>query len=321
MTGTDPSMTGKTCLVTGATAGIGEATARELARRGATVIVVGRSRRRCEATIEAIRRETRNEAVHFLTADLSAQAEVRRLACEFRERHDRLHVLVNNAGALFALRRESVDGIEMTLALNHLGYFLLTHLLLDTIKSSAPARIVNVSSEAHRDVKAFDFDDPQAKKRHRGLGAYGQSTPASVLYTLFLPLKHPGFLQYGRSKLANLLFTCELARRLEGTGVTVNALHPGFVATNFTAGNGVLGWFLRRWAGLLAIGVEDGAKTSVYLAASPEVEGVTGAYFIERRPVPSSPTSLDREAARRLWRLSEELTGVPGMPLGQGRTD
>jgi NAD(P)-dependent dehydrogenase (short-subunit alcohol dehydrogenase family) len=308
MAGSDESMAGKTCLVTGATAGIGEVTARELARRGAAVVLVGRSQERCAAKAEAIRRETGNPSVEFLRADLSSQAEVRRLAGEFRERHRRLDVLVNNAGALFARRRESVHGIEMTLALNHLAYFLLTNLLLDTLKASAPARVVNVSSDAHQIVRGFDFDDPQAKAR-RGLRAYGQSKLPGLLCTLFAPWAHPAFVRYAESKLANLLFTYELARRLEGTGITANALHPGFVASNFTAGNGVYGWFIRRWAGLLAISVEEGAKTPIYLATSPEVEGVSCRYFVRQKAVPSSAASRDEESARRLWRLSEELTG------------
>src|SRR5262245_45930010 len=169
MAGPDTSMGGKTCLVTGATAGIGEVTARELLRRGATVVIVGRSRERCEATAESIRQKTGNPSVEHLVADLSSQAEVRRLARDFREWHARLDVLVNNAGALFAQRRESVDGIEMTLALNHLAYFLLTDLLLDTLKASAPARIVNVSSRAHETAGGLDFDDLQAR-RLRGYG-------------------------------------------------------------------------------------------------------------------------------------------------------
>ncbi|MDB5353482.1 MAG: dehydrogenase, short-chain alcohol dehydrogenase like protein [Planctomycetota bacterium] len=306
----DTTMAGKICLVTGATAGIGEVTARELARRGATVVVVGRSQERCEATVEAIRRDTGNDAVEFLRADLSSQEEVRRLAKEFLDRHDRLDVLINNAGALFATRRESVDGIEMTFALNHLAYFLLTNLLLDTIKASAPARIVNIASDAHEMVKDFDFDDPQGRSRYRRLGADGQSKLAIARYTFLAPFAHPALVQYAQSKLANLLFTYELAGRLEGTGVTVNAVHPGFVATNFTAGNGLFGWFMRRWASLLAMSPENGAKTSIYLATSPEVDGVTGQYFAKQKPIASSPASRDESAARRLWQLSEELTGL-----------
>jgi retinol dehydrogenase-12 len=320
MAGPDTSMDGKTCLVTGATAGIGEVTARELARRGARVVLVGRSRERCEATAEAIRRETGNPAVEYLVADLSSQADVRRLAREFLARHDRLHVLVNNAGALFAQRRESIDGIEMTLALNHLAYFLLTSLLLDTLKASAPARVVNVASRAHEDVRGLDFGDLQARARARSFWGYGESKFAGLLYTLFLPMRHPGFLQYARSKLANLLFTYELARRLEGTGVTVNALHPGFVASRFMAGNGALGWFMRRWAGLFGVSAEEGAKTSINLATSPEVEGVTGKYFARQKEVASSPASLDVAAARRLWDLSEELTGGGAEVIRHGQS-
>jgi NAD(P)-dependent dehydrogenase (short-subunit alcohol dehydrogenase family) len=308
----DTSMVGKTCLVTGATAGIGAVTARELARRGAAAVLVGRSPERCAATADAIRRETGNAAVEYLVADLSSQAGVRRVAGEFLERHGRLHVLVNNAGALFARRRECADGIEMTLALNHLAYFLLTNLLLDALKAGAPARVVNVSSGAHKGVKHLDLGALQARPGAGGFGGYEGPAFAGVFYTLFAPTRHPAFVQYARTKLANLLFTYELARRLEGTGVTANALHPGFVATRFTAGNGALGWFLRRWASLFAIGPEEGAKTVVYLATSPEVEGVTGKYFVKQRAASSSPASQDEDAARKLWKLSEELTGMYG---------
>jgi NAD(P)-dependent dehydrogenase (short-subunit alcohol dehydrogenase family) len=300
MTESDQSMRGKTCLVTGATGGIGLVTARELARRGATVVLIGRNRERGEQVVESIRKE--GGSAEFLAADLSSQAELRRLAREFQARHARLDVLVNNAGAMFAFREESVDGIEMTLALNHLAYFLLTNLLLDTLKASAPARIVNVSSHGHVMVRGFNFDDPQARR------GYGRSGFVSLLYTLLLPMFHPGAIQYARTKLANVLFTYELARRLEGTGVTVNALHPGFVVSDFMAGNGVLGWFLRRWAGLFGISVKKGAETSIYLASSPEVAGVSGKYFTKCRPVATSAASMDEAAARRLWEMSEELT-------------
>jgi retinol dehydrogenase-12 len=282
--GSEQSMAGKTCLVTGATAGIGQVAARELARRGASVVAVGRSRQRCEATVESIRRETGNPAVDYLVADLSAQAEVRRLAREVVDRHARLDVLLNNAGAMFSRRRDSVDGIEMTFALNHLAYFLLTHLLLGVLKEGPSARVVNVASEAHRFVSKVDFDDPQGKRKYGGWHAYGQS------------------------KFANLLFTYELARRLAGSGVTANALHPGFVASRFTEGNGAMGWMMRRMASVFAISPERGAKTSIHLASSPEVEGVTGKYFSRERPIESSRPSRDEAAARRLWDLSQELT-------------
>ncbi|WP_435008357.1 SDR family oxidoreductase [Tundrisphaera lichenicola] len=282
----EKSMGGKTCLVTGATAGIGRIAARELARRGASVVVIGRSPERCKSTVESIRRETGNPDVESLVADLSAQAEVRRLAEEVQARYPRIDVLLNNAGAMFSKRRESVDGIEMTFALNHLGYFLLTNLLLDPLKEGAPARVVNVASEAHRMVSKVDFDDPQGRKKYGGWHAYGQS------------------------KFANILFTYELARRLSGTGVTANALHPGFVASNFTEGNGAMGWMMRRFASLFAITPDEGAKTSIHLASSPQATGVTGKYFAKEKPIPSSKPTHDEAAARRLWELSEELTGM-----------
>ena len=300
-------MTGKICMVTGATAGIGLITARELARLGATVIVVGRNRDRSSRVAEAIRRETGNSSVDFLCADLSSQAEVRGLAQAFLARHNCLHVLVNNAGALFALRRESVDGIEMTLALNHLGPFLLTTMLFDALKAAAPARIVNVASSAHEDVERFDFDDPQASRR-RWFGRYPESEPASIFYTLAIPWAHPAFLQYARTKFANVLFTAELARRLAGTGVTANALHPGLVASNFSAGNGAYGWFMRRFMRLRGISVEAGATTSIYLATSPEIAAVSGRYFVNKQIAPCADAARDPVAAERLWRISEQLT-------------
>jgi NAD(P)-dependent dehydrogenase (short-subunit alcohol dehydrogenase family) len=221
-----------------------------------------------------------------MVADLSAQQGVRQLAETFKGRHQRLDVLVNNAGAFFMSRRENVDGIEMTLALNHLGYFLLTNLLLDTLKASAPARIVNVSSAAHERAQ-IDFDALQGDGKYRGMQSYGQS------------------------KLANVLFTYELARRLEGTGVTVNALHPGLVATNFGANNGWFVSLIKRLVTVFSISAEEGAQTSIYLATSPEVEGVTGKYFVNQQPVPSSPASYDEATASRLWQVSAEMTALP----------
>jgi NAD(P)-dependent dehydrogenase (short-subunit alcohol dehydrogenase family) len=218
-------------------------------------------------------------------ADFSDLAQVRQLAEEFKRRHSKLHVLVNNAGVLMITRRYSVDGYEMMFAVNHLAHFLLTMLLLDTIKSSAPARIINVSSGSHRRAK-LDFDDLHGKERF-----------------------HPGTF-YGNSKLANVLFTYELARRLEGTSVTANALHPGFIRTNMAANNG---WFVRLVLPLIhmsSLTPEQGAKTNIYLASSPEVEGVTGKYFINCKQVPSSRASHNLETALRLWEESLALTGL-----------
>jgi retinol dehydrogenase-12 len=287
MADADETMSGKTCLVTGATSGIGAVTARVLAERGATVVVVGRSRERAEATVAGIREGTGNPSVEPMLADLSSQASIRQLAREIQERYPRLDVLVNNAGGLFTRSQTSVDGIEMTFALNHLGYFLLTNLLLDTLKRSAPSRIINVSSDAHKMAKSFDFDAVEKPGRHRGLQAYAQS------------------------KLANLLFTYELARRLQGTGVTVNALHPGVVATNFAANNGLVWRAIRPVLDLFSISAEEGALTTAYLATSPEVEGITGQYFVKQKSVPSTEPSLDEATARRLWSLSERLIGQP----------
>jgi retinol dehydrogenase-12 len=285
----DRSMAGKACLITGATSGIGEITALALAQRGATLTIVGRSQERCDATLDRIRQTVPHANVDAILADLSSQEEIRKLAAQFRGRRTRLDVLVNNAGAMFSERRESVDGVELTFALNHLAYFSLTNLLLDLLRASDHSRIVNVASHAHRYASKVDFDDLPGHRRYRGFRAYAQS------------------------KLANLLFTFELARRLDGTHVTANALHPGFVATNIFAGNGVAGWLMRRGASLVAISPQKGAETSIHLASSPEVSNVSGRYFFRRRPIASSHASQDQEMARKLWERSEELTGLRGL--------
>ncbi len=277
----DKTMKGRVCLVTGATSGIGKVTARALAEHGATVVVVGRDPGKSSATVAEIKRQTGNGAVEFMLADLSSLQQVRQLAVQFNNRHPHLHVLVNNAGAIYLSRRESVEGIELTWALNHLNYFLLTKLLLETLKASAPSRIINVSSAQHH-AATINFDDLEGRRRYSGLSAYGQS------------------------KLANILFTYELARRLEGTGVTVNTLHPGMVATNFATNNGVLTRLARPLLNLASISAEEGAQTVIHLAASPEVEGITGKYFVGKQAVPSSPESRDEVIARRLWAVSEE---------------
>jgi len=278
-------MQGQVCLVTGATAGIGLVTARELARKGARVILVGRSSERCSRAADEIRAQTGSTLVDWLVADLSSQADIRRLADEVRSRTPRLDVLVNNAGGIFLKRQQSADGIEMTFALNHLSYFLLTNLLRPILEQSAPARIVSVASDAHKGV-SIEFNDIEGKNRYGGWRAYQQS------------------------KLANIQFTYELSRRLTGTRVTANTLHPGFVRTTIFREGGVLGWLLRRAADVIALSPEEGAKTSVYLASSPDVAAVTGRYFVKETPVESSPQSRDASAALRLWRLSEEMTGL-----------
>lgn len=281
----DWNLEGKVCLVTGATAGIGKETARVLAHQGGTVILVGRDLDKTVATVEEFKREANTPNIEYLLADLSSQDQIRRLAGIFKKRFNRLDVLVNNAGGYFLWRQESVDGIEMAFALNHLAYFLLTDLLLDVIMASAPARIINVSSGSHLGA-TLDFDDLRRHKGFSGINAYGQS------------------------KLANVLFTYELARRLEGTGITVNAMHPGFVATNIGSN---LGWFMRFIRPLMnlrALSVEEGAETVIYLATSPEVEGITGKYFFRCKSIPSSAYSYDEAVAKQLWTLSEEMTGI-----------
>jgi NAD(P)-dependent dehydrogenase (short-subunit alcohol dehydrogenase family) len=285
MATTSGTLEGKICLVTGATSGIGAVTARTLARLGATVVVVGRDVARCEHQVGRIRREVPGAAAEALVADLSSQAQVRRLAERFAARHGCLDVLVNNAGSYFMRRRASADGLEMTLALNHLGHFLLTLLLVEQLARSPSARVVNVSSRAH--VRGIiNFDDLQGERRYERLAAYAQS------------------------KLANVLFTYELARRLAGTRVTSNALHPGDVATNLGIDNGWVRVKARNLLKRTLISPEEGAATSIHLASSPDVEGVTGRYFVDCTETRSSEASYDRATASRLWRVSEELTGI-----------
>jgi retinol dehydrogenase-14 len=279
-------MSEKVCLITGATSGIGKATAMGLANMGASVVMVGRDRGRGEATMAEIKEGSPNASVDLMLADVSSQEEIRRLADEFKEAYPRLDVLINNAGVFLSKRLTSADGIEMTFAVNHLAYFLLTNLLLDMLKASAPSRIVNVSSGAQSNG-SIDFDDLQGEKEYKGTKAYSQS------------------------KLANVLFTYELARRLEGTGVTANCLHPGAVRTNFGSGSsGVFGFMVRVLRPLM-ISPEKGAETSIYLASSPEVEGLSGRYFVKKAETRSSDESYDERIARRLWEVSAELTNLP----------
>ncbi len=262
---TQTSIHGKTSMVTGATSGIGLATAEALAERGAKVIVVGRNPFKTALAVEQIKEETGNQDVHCMIADLSVQSEIHELADEFRQRYTQLDVLVNNAGVMLPQREETPDGIEMTFAVNHLAYFLLTHLLMDSLEKSASARIINVASQMQ---KTLNFDDLQNRRRYNGWDVYAQT------------------------KFANVLFTYELAHRLDGKSISVNALHPGVVHTGLYSGG---------------ISPEEGAQTSVYLASSTEVEGVSGKYFVKSRPVLSAQ-NYDRESARKLWTISESLT-------------
>lgn len=284
------TMQGKICLITGGTNGIGKSTAHELARMGATVVIVGRNAQKTSQVVEEIRAASDNNTVDSLLADLSSQQEVRRLANEFESKYSHLHVLLNNAGAVFMQRQLSVDGIEMTFALNHLAYFLLTNLLLDKIKTSAPARIINVSSGAHTSGK-IEFDNLQGERDY---------SPRA----------------YDNSKLANILFTVELARRLEGTGVTVNALHPGFSSTGFGKNNpGFLMKIIRAVVPLIARSPEKGAETSIYLASSPEVQSITGKYFVDCKAAQPAPQATDSAVAKKLWDISAEMVHLAdGLP-------
>ena len=275
-------MNGKICLITGANAGIGKVTALALARKGATVVMVCRDRTRGEAACADIKQLSGNPNVELLLADLSSQAQIRTLAAEFKSRHERLDVLLNNAGLYMATRTLTADSIETTFAVNHLAYFLLTHLLLDVLKQSAPARIINVSSGAHKRGK-IDFNNLQGEQSYSGVYAYSNS------------------------KLANILFTRELARRLAGTNVTANCLHPGVVATHiFHSTPKVIDWLVQ----MFAMSPENGAQTSIYLASSPEVAGVSGKYFYQQQEKMPRPAALDDEVAGRLWTVSAQLTGL-----------
>ena len=276
-------MGGKVALVTGGTSGIGKATATALAAMGADVVIVGRNPERGEAAAAEIRSQTGGK-VDLALYDLAVQSQVRALADEFRRRYDRLDVLVNNAGLVQSERTETADGVELTLATNHLAPFLLTNLLLDVLKKSAPSRIVTVSSEAQR--WADSLDDLQSRENYRGMPAYG------------------------KTKLANVMFTYTLAEKLAGTGVTATCMHPGGVNTRFGENNGGFGTLLFRLFKPFMRTPEQGADTVIWLASSPEVEGVTGRYYADRKPIEPKKVANDPEARRRLWEASERLTGL-----------
>jgi NAD(P)-dependent dehydrogenase (short-subunit alcohol dehydrogenase family) len=275
-------MDDKIVLITGATSGIGKATALELAEKGATVVIFARNKIKGENTIKEIADKSGNKKLDLLIGDLSSLESVRMASEEFRKKYQRLDVLVNNAGIFINYRKTTSEGFEYTFGVNHLSHFLLTSLLLDILKSSAPSRIINLSSEAQHNAQ-IDFNDLMSEEKFSGFKAYGQS------------------------KLANILFTYELSRRLEGTGVTVNAVHPGVVNTHFGSDSkGVIKVMLALFKPFLR-SPRKGAETSVYLCKSPEVEGVTGKYFADCHEIRSNEESYDPEIARRLWEISVKL--------------
>jgi NAD(P)-dependent dehydrogenase (short-subunit alcohol dehydrogenase family) len=275
-------MKDKVYLVTGASSGLGKVTAKALAAGGAAVMMVCRDHKKGGAARDEIVRETGNQNVELLLADFSELRQIRRLAEEIKAKTQRLDALVNNAGAFNSARRLTADGYEMTFGVNHLGYFLLTAELLDLLKSSAPARIVNVASDAHR-PGWIQFDDINLENGYGGWKAYAQS------------------------KLANILFTYELARRLEGNRVTANCMHPGVVNTNFSTKIKGLSGMLVRPLTLFMRTPERGADTIIWLASSPDVEGITGKYFVDRKEKQSNGESYDPEVAARLWEVSEQM--------------
>jgi NAD(P)-dependent dehydrogenase (short-subunit alcohol dehydrogenase family) len=278
-------MTGKVVVITGATSGIGWVAAERLAGMGARLVLVARDRTRGERALARLREGSPGIAHRAHYADLSRLGEVRRVAAEIGAAEPRIDVLINNAGALFSARRVTEDGLERTFALNHVAYFVLTDGLRTPLEAAAPARVINVASDAHRGAR-LDFRDLQSAAGYRGFAAYG------------------------RSKLCNVLYTRELARRWAGRGVIANSLHPGFVATRFGDESGGLLSRGIRLAKLFAISPERGADTIIYLASSPEVADVTGAYFYRRRPVAPSPEARDDRAAEQLWEETARLTGI-----------
>jgi NAD(P)-dependent dehydrogenase (short-subunit alcohol dehydrogenase family) len=291
---------GKVVVITGATSGIGQVAAEKLAAMGARLVLVARDKERAEATLARLRElgpKGAAPSVHY--ADLLRLSEMKRVAGEIAAVEPRIDVLINNAGALFGRRHLSQDGLEFTFALNHMSYFVLTHQLLDRLRASAPARIVNTASDAH-EAATLDFDDLQSAK------AYGKNN-----FVEWLRFGGPGFKVYGRSKLCNILFTRELARRLAGTGVTVNTLHPGFVATRFGDQSGGLISLGIKLGKRFALSPEKGAETLVYLAASSEVAAASGGYYYKCRLTAPSIAARDDAVARRLWAETAKLAALP----------
>jgi NAD(P)-dependent dehydrogenase (short-subunit alcohol dehydrogenase family) len=277
-------MQGKTVVITGATSGIGEVAACALAQQGARIILIARDRSRGEQTLERLEAVApgRNHVAHY--ANLSRLAEMKRAAEAIAGSEPQIDVLINNAGALFATRQVTGDALEMTFATNHIAYFLVTNLLLERLKATPGARIVSTASDAHKRAK-LDFDDLQMEKGYSGFG------------------------MYGRSKLMNILFTRELSRRLAGSGVTANCLHPGFVATRFADASGGLTSLVVKAAKRFALTPEEGAKTIIYLASSPEVNGITGKYFQKCKQLMPTAEAQNDADAQKLWDISLQLTG------------
>ncbi len=278
-------LTNKQVLITGATSGIGKVTALELAKMNAHVVIVGRNPAKTAATVHEIQAQSGNPVVEMLLADLSSMQEVRQLTQQFKDRYAKLDILINNAGVIMTSRQETVDGYEMTFAVNHLAYFLLTNLLLDVLQASTPARIINVASEIHP-RGTINFADLHNQASYQFLDVYAQS------------------------KLANILFTYELARRLEDSHITVNAVDPGAVATHLGRNNGLFWKAVAYGLALFLSTPEEGAETAIHLASSPTVEGVTGQYFRDCQPIKSSPESYDQRVAQRLWDASVQLAGL-----------
>lgn len=276
----------KVCLITGATAGIGQAAAIALAepKYDFHVVIVGRNQERCQNTVSLIKQKHKDASVDYLVADLSSYKQVNKLACEFKSKYDQLDVLINNAGAIFFSHKLSEDGLEMTWALNHFGYFWLSLALCDLLKKSAPSRVINVSSAAHRRAFIPTLDN---------LGTERNQT---------------GYPTYGNTKLANIWFSKELHKRLFASGVCVNSMHPGVVATNFGTDNGLFGNLFRAAASLFWVPVEEGATTVIYLATSPEVVGVSGEYFEKEKICKPSKLALNEEMAAALWQKTQEIT-------------
>jgi NAD(P)-dependent dehydrogenase (short-subunit alcohol dehydrogenase family) len=280
-------MAGKVVVITGGNAGIGKEAAVALAGRGAEVVITSRNEQRGRAARQEIAERSGNGSVDVMPLDLASFRSIRSFATDVLDRFDHLDVLVNNAGLILYRRAETQEGFEETFGVNHLGQFLLTDLLLERLRASAPARVVVVSSHAHKGARrGLDFDDLQSERKYKWMDAYN------------------------KSKLANIYFTRELARRLDGTGVIVNALHPGFVRSEFGRGGdlgGIYGWGIKYLASPFAISSEKGALTSIYLASSPDVDGVSGKYFYKSKPTAPSTVAQDDDAARRLWDASEKL--------------